>query len=91
MSLCIDNGAMIAAAGISRLKHGLTGDFRATPNPNLPLFTAPPKSTREGEAPAEPEGSRAEARLGRSLALPIRPSGESLRDARADVSEDGFR
>jgi N6-L-threonylcarbamoyladenine synthase len=37
MSLCIDNGAMIAAAGISRLKHGLTGDFRVTPNPNLPL------------------------------------------------------
>lgn len=37
MSLCIDNGAMIAAAGISRLKHGLTGDLRATPNPNLPL------------------------------------------------------
>jgi tRNA A37 threonylcarbamoyltransferase TsaD len=41
MSLCIDNGAMIAAAGISRLKHGLTGDFRATPNPNLPLFAVP--------------------------------------------------
>ncbi len=37
MPLCIDNGAMIAAAGVSRLKHGLTGDFRATPNPNLPL------------------------------------------------------
>lgn len=37
MSLCIDNGAMIAAAGVSRLKHGLTGDFRATPNPNLAL------------------------------------------------------
>ncbi len=37
MSLCIDNGAMIAAAGDSRFKHGLVGDFRATPNPNLPL------------------------------------------------------
>lgn len=37
MALCIDNGAMIAAAGASRLKHGLTGEFNATPNPNLPL------------------------------------------------------
>jgi N6-L-threonylcarbamoyladenine synthase len=37
MALCIDNGAMIAAAGVSRLKHGLVGDFSATPNPNLPL------------------------------------------------------
>ena len=42
MSLCIDNGAMIAAAGLSRLKHGLIGDFRVTPNPNLPLFAVPP-------------------------------------------------
>jgi len=37
LSLCVDNGAMIAAAGDSRLKHGLIGDLRATPNPNLPL------------------------------------------------------
>jgi N6-L-threonylcarbamoyladenine synthase len=37
MPLCIDNGAMIAAAGASRLRHGILGDFRATPNPNLPL------------------------------------------------------
>jgi len=34
---CIDNGAMIAAAGHSRLKHGLTGDFSTTPDPSLPL------------------------------------------------------
>ena len=37
MALCVDNGAMIAAAAHSRLKHGLIGDLRATPNPNLPL------------------------------------------------------
>ncbi|MCX5771365.1 MAG: tRNA (adenosine(37)-N6)-threonylcarbamoyltransferase complex transferase subunit TsaD [Candidatus Hydrogenedentes bacterium] len=37
LSLCVDNGAMIAAAADSRLKHGLIGDLRATPNPNLPL------------------------------------------------------
>ncbi|HPC17752.1 MAG TPA: tRNA (adenosine(37)-N6)-threonylcarbamoyltransferase complex transferase subunit TsaD [Candidatus Hydrogenedentes bacterium] len=37
MSLCIDNGAMIAAAGDSRLHKGLLGHFRATPDPNLPL------------------------------------------------------
>ncbi|MDQ1257121.1 MAG: tRNA N6-adenosine threonylcarbamoyltransferase [Candidatus Hydrogenedentes bacterium] len=35
--LCIDNGAMIAAAGASRLAHGLVGDLRVTPNPSLPL------------------------------------------------------
>jgi N6-L-threonylcarbamoyladenine synthase len=37
LSLCLDNGAMIAAAGDSRLKHNLIGDLRATPDPNLPL------------------------------------------------------
>ncbi len=36
-SLCVDNGAMIAAAGASRLAHGMVGDLRATPSPNLPL------------------------------------------------------
>ena len=41
MSLCIDNGAMIAAAGLSRLGHGLIGDYRVTPHPNLPLSSAP--------------------------------------------------
>lgn len=34
---CIDNGAMIAAAGHSRFEHGLFGDFGTTPNPGLPL------------------------------------------------------
>ena len=37
LSLCLDNGAMIAAAADSRLKHGLVGDFRATPSPSLML------------------------------------------------------
>lgn len=34
---CIDNGAMIAAAGASRLAHGMRGDLRTTPSPSLPL------------------------------------------------------
>ncbi len=34
---CIDNGAMIAAAGHSRFEHGLVGDFGCTPNPGLTL------------------------------------------------------
>ena len=34
---CIDNGAMVAAAGDSRLKHGLVGDMRSTTSPSLPL------------------------------------------------------
>ena len=37
MSLCIDNGAMIAAAAQSRIDHDLVGDLRTTPSPNLPL------------------------------------------------------
>ena len=37
MSLCVDNGAMIAAAAFSRLQHGHVGTLRATPSPNLPL------------------------------------------------------
>jgi len=37
LALCLDNGAMIAAAADSRLKRNLLGDLRATPNPNLPL------------------------------------------------------
>ncbi len=35
--LCMDNGAMIAAAGYSRLTHQLTGNLRMTPDPNLSL------------------------------------------------------
>jgi N6-L-threonylcarbamoyladenine synthase len=34
---CIDNGAMIAAAGESLYKHGKFGDFTLTPNPSLAL------------------------------------------------------
>ena len=34
---CIDNGAMIAAAGHSRFEHGLTGDFSTTPSPSFAL------------------------------------------------------
>lgn len=34
---CLDNGAMIAAAGYSRLKHGFTGDLRSTAKATMPL------------------------------------------------------
>ncbi len=34
---CIDNGAMIAAAGDSLFKHGKFGDFTMTPSPSLAL------------------------------------------------------
>jgi len=34
---CIDNGAMIAAAGDSLFKHGKLGDFTMTPSPSLAL------------------------------------------------------
>ena len=34
---CLDNGAMIAAAGASRFAHGLTADLTAVPSPGLPL------------------------------------------------------
>ncbi len=37
LALCVDNGAMIAAAGHSRLEHGLLGTLRDTPDPNWPL------------------------------------------------------
>lgn len=36
-ALCVDNGAMIAAAGASRLRHGLVGDLRGTASPCMPL------------------------------------------------------
>ena len=35
--LCVDNGAMIAAAGYSRFKHGFVGDARTRPYPGLQL------------------------------------------------------
>lgn len=37
ISLCVDNGAMIAAAAHSRLEHGFVGNLRSTPDPNLRL------------------------------------------------------
>lgn len=37
MALCVDNGAMIAAAGAVRLANGYTGALTATPNPGLAL------------------------------------------------------
>ncbi len=37
LEMCIDNGAMIAAAGFSRFAHGLVGDMRSTADPGLPL------------------------------------------------------
>jgi N6-L-threonylcarbamoyladenine synthase len=37
LSLCVDNGAMIAAAGYSRLQHGLLGTLRDSAQPTLPL------------------------------------------------------
>lgn len=37
LALCIDNGAMIAAAGDSRFRRNLFGDLCTTPSPNLPL------------------------------------------------------
>jgi N6-L-threonylcarbamoyladenine synthase len=40
---CIDNGAMIAAAGDARLRHGFTGDFEVSPDASLPL--CPPAVT----------------------------------------------
>lgn len=37
LDLCVDNGAMIAAAGYGRFKAGHVGDMRATPDPSLAL------------------------------------------------------
>lgn len=36
-ALCVDNGAMIAAAGFSRFNHGFLGDTRTRPHPGLRL------------------------------------------------------
>jgi N6-L-threonylcarbamoyladenine synthase len=37
IALCVDNGAMIAAAGASRLAHGMVGDLHTGVQANLPL------------------------------------------------------
>ncbi|MCX8063977.1 MAG: tRNA (adenosine(37)-N6)-threonylcarbamoyltransferase complex transferase subunit TsaD [Candidatus Hydrogenedentes bacterium] len=37
LKYCLDNGAMIASAGYSRLFHGYQSDFSFTANPSLPL------------------------------------------------------
>ena len=38
LPLCLDNGAMIAAAAQSRWRHGFAGSLRDTPDANLRLF-----------------------------------------------------
>lgn len=40
-ALCADNGAMIAWAGLERLKLGMTDDFAFAPRPRWPLDAAP--------------------------------------------------
>ncbi len=45
LALCLDNGAMIAAAGDSRLRHGLAGGLGATPTPNWPLTSVSSKAS----------------------------------------------
>ncbi|MBI4560177.1 MAG: tRNA (adenosine(37)-N6)-threonylcarbamoyltransferase complex transferase subunit TsaD, partial [Candidatus Hydrogenedentes bacterium] len=37
LALCVDNGAMIAAAADSRLARGLVGDLRSSAVPTVPL------------------------------------------------------
>ena len=46
--LCTDNGAMIAWAGIERLKLGLTSDMEFAPRPRWPLDPDAPPATGAG-------------------------------------------
>ena len=46
--LCTDNGAMIAWAGIERLRLGLTDGFDFAPRPRWPLDPAAPRTTGAG-------------------------------------------
>jgi N6-L-threonylcarbamoyladenine synthase len=48
LRLCTDNGAMIAWAGIERLKLGLTSSFDFAPRPRWPLDPAAPKAAGAG-------------------------------------------
>jgi N6-L-threonylcarbamoyladenine synthase len=54
LNLCGDNGAMIAWAGLERLKLGLVDDMSAVARPRWPLDTLKPKSTSPTPSPPEP-------------------------------------
>jgi N6-L-threonylcarbamoyladenine synthase len=47
-ALCTDNAAMIAWAGIERLKLGLVDDLSAAPRPRWPLDPAPSQGRGAG-------------------------------------------
>ncbi len=54
LNLCGDNGAMIAWAGLERLKLGLVDDMSAVARPRWPLDALAPASPSPAPAPPEP-------------------------------------
>jgi N6-L-threonylcarbamoyladenine synthase len=58
LELCGDNGAMIAWAGLERLRLGLTDGWDASPRPRWPLEARPPAPPPAADADplAKPEG-----------------------------------
>jgi N6-L-threonylcarbamoyladenine synthase len=48
IALCTDNGAMVAWAGVERLRRGLTDDLAFAPRPRWPLDASAPKSVGAG-------------------------------------------